>query len=87
LYAVNVTRGEALDAAIDQDIFWTRLHELHEANEVVERGLLPDGASPRDFEGPYITALERLTQEVLGWDDARVAKATDQHQVSGEGES
>lgn len=78
LYALYRSRGEELDAAIDQDIFATRLQELHEANEVVERGLLPDGASPRDFEGPYIDALEKLTQEVLGWDDARaaIAKAT-----------
>ncbi|WP_421883207.1 hypothetical protein [Methylibium sp.] len=75
LYAIAQFRAAELDVAIDADIFWNKVGALHDANDVVERGLLPDGASPHDFEGPYVDALELLAQRELGWDDARTALA------------
>lgn len=75
LYAVYELRAAALDAEIDADILDNKAHDLHVANEVVERGLLPDGASSRDLDGPYVEALYKLAQKELGWTDERAAIA------------
>ena len=38
LYAMARLRDDELDVAIDHDIFDNKLQELHDANEIVERG-------------------------------------------------
>lgn len=53
LYAVSRSRGELMDDLIDRDIFDNKMQELHETNEIVERGFMPEGASRYDVGGPY----------------------------------
>lgn len=75
LYAIHALKAAALDAEVDADILDSKVSALHVSNEVVERGLLPEGASTRDFEGPYVEVLYRLAQHELGWTNARAAIA------------
>ena len=73
LYAMADLRSQALDVSIDADIFGAKVNELHHHNEIVERGLLPAGASTKDFDGPYIDALYALAKKELGFTDQQFA--------------
>ena len=73
LYAVSQMLSNELDVAVDQDIFDNKVAELHNDNEVNERGLMPEGASWYDFEGPYVDVLYKLAQSELGWSDERMS--------------
>lgn len=75
LYAIERLRGDWLDIGVDADIFDNECMRLHVANEVVERGLMPEDGSVYDYDGPYGVALQKLAQETLGWSDKRVHDA------------
>jgi hypothetical protein len=85
LYAIHQLRAEALDAEIDADIFYTKASELHESNEVIERRIIErpmnhpaNEAWHCDRDGEeYINALDKLTQQLLGWTDERTKIALD----------
>jgi hypothetical protein len=71
LYAIADLRSKALDLSVDADMLHTTVKSLHESNEINERGLMPEGASWRDLDGPYVDALYKLAKEELGYTDAR----------------
>lgn len=71
LYAIETLKSNALDLSLDADMLHTKVQRLHESNEIVERGLMPEGASSRDFDGPYVDALYKLAKEELGFSDVQ----------------
>lgn len=78
LYAVYSLRAANLDASVDADILHNKMHSLHIANELVERGLLPVGVVKSDFsDEAYCTALQKLAQTELDWDNERTKNADD----------
>jgi hypothetical protein len=72
LYAMEKLRGDWLDLHVDADILDNECMRLHYDNEVVERGLMPEGGSHHEFDGPYGQALTKLAQQTLGWSDKRM---------------
>ena len=68
LYAIHKLVEDALDAEIDSDILDNKVEDLHQSNEIVERGIM---VYPDRYSEEYNDALFKLAQIELGWDDTR----------------
>ena len=73
IYAIEAYRGSALDLAVDVDIATTKLYELHETNDIVERYLLPEGMRPNFMDERYCDLLGEVAMKDLGFDEERCA--------------